>query len=63
MRVSPGAVTKYFLMFTAIIGQSNQYYFVRMDEIPGEGIKILSWQISFTIVDRNVEMVILDYEN
>ena len=30
--VFPGAVTKYFLMSTAIIGQSNQYYFVRMDE-------------------------------
>ena len=40
---SPGAVTKYFLMFTAIIGQSiSTLILLKWVKLPGEGIRIQS---------------------
>ena len=41
--VSPGAVTKYFLMFTAIIGQSmSTLILLKWMKLPGEGLRIQS---------------------
>ena len=56
---SPGAVTKYFLMFTAIIEQSISTL-ILLKKV---------WELEFnltnhfhTIGDRDVEMIVIDYD-